>query len=68
MEEPIINHDILKTHVFNNTPKYWFEFVKKFLYNTIKKDNHQISRNSLTKTAKQFMMKMKMMESLVPKL
>ena len=66
MEEAIINHDILKTHAFNNTPKFWFEFVKKFLYNTIQKDNHQISRKSLTKTAKQFMMKIKMTESLVP--
>ena len=49
VEEPVIDHDILKTHAFNNTPKYWFEFVKKFLYNTIKKDKYQIGTKFLAK-------------------
>ena len=66
MEEPVIDHDILKTHAFNNAPKYWFEFVKNFLYNTIKKDNHQIGTKLLAKKAKQLMMKAKIVENLVP--
>ena len=65
-EESVINHDILKTHAFNNAPKCWFEFVKKFLYKTIKKDNHLMVTKLLAKRAKQFMMKAKRTENLVP--
>ena len=66
VEEPVIDHDILKTYAFNKTPKYWFEFVKKFLYNTIKKDKYQIGTKFLAKTAKQLIMKTKRTETLVP--
>ena len=65
-EEPIISHDILRLHAFRNAPKYWFAFLKKFLYNTIKKDDHQIGTKFLAKKAKHFWMKAKRARILVP--
>ena len=33
----IINPEILKTHVFKDSPKYWFSYIRKFLYKDIGK-------------------------------
>ena len=64
--ETIIDHDILKTHAFVNAPKYWFHYIRHFLYNVISKHNYSVDTQIFLKLAKQLLKKSKRMKILVP--
>ena len=69
LRETIIDHNILKDHAFINAPKYWFHYIRQFLYNVISKHSYSIyskDTHSFLKLAKQLLKKSKQINSLVP--
>ena len=66
LRETIIDHNILKDHAFIYTPKYWFHYIRQFLYNVISKHSYSINTHSFLKLAKQLLKKSKKINILVP--
>ena len=51
--ETLINHDILTSNAFNNTPKYWLKYINKFLYKLIEIHDFSVDIKFFVKPAKQ---------------
>ena len=66
LRETIIDHNILKDHAFINAPKYWFHYIRQFLYNVISKHSYPINTHSFLKLAEQLLKKSKKINILVP--
>ena len=64
--DTIIDHDLLKTHAFVNTPKYWFHYIRQFLYNVINKHKYSVDTQIFLKLAKQLLKRSKRIKVLVP--